>query len=97
MQHIGLTSSINNNSVDNGGNGCPMEVEQPVGTSPLVTTISPSLIGINRSSLDDISIGSQPSHAQNQSRAVAAAMLGAKCVSLSKAFELNRIKIMKAI
>uniref|UniRef100_A0A915N5H9 E3 ubiquitin-protein ligase n=3 Tax=Meloidogyne TaxID=189290 RepID=A0A915N5H9_MELJA len=78
MQHIGLTSSINNNSVDNGGNGCPMEVEQPVGTSPLVTTISPSLIGINRSSLDDISIGSQPSHAQNQSRAVAAAMLGAK-------------------
>ncbi|CAK5082786.1 unnamed protein product [Meloidogyne enterolobii] len=78
MQHIGFTSSINNNSVDNSGNGCPMEVEQPVGTSPLVTTISPSLIGINRSSLDDISIGSQPSHAQNQSRAVAAAMLGAK-------------------
>uniref|UniRef100_A0A1I8B2K2 E3 ubiquitin-protein ligase n=1 Tax=Meloidogyne hapla TaxID=6305 RepID=A0A1I8B2K2_MELHA len=77
MQHLDRSSSINNSIVDS-GNGCPMEVDQPVGRTPLVSTISPSLIGINRSSLDDISAGSHHHHSQHQSRAVAAAMLGAK-------------------
>lgn len=96
MQHLDRSSSINNSIVDS-GNGCPMEVDQPVGRTPLVSTISPSLIGINRSSLDDISAGSHHHHSQHQSRAVAAAMLGAKCVSLSKAFGQNKIKITQAM
>lgn len=97
MQHsLSLhSSSFNNNNIDS-SNTCIIALDQSTRTTPLVSTHAPPLLDTNRTSPDNISVGSH-SHSQHQSRAVAATIFGAKCVSLSKANGQNKIKIPQAM